>query len=61
MGKEKASGIVRIKIDPKFYRPTEVDLLLGTSEKAYKDFGWKPKVSFEVSLVATCFLQSLSA
>ncbi|RNA13463.1 GDP-mannose 4-6 dehydratase [Brachionus plicatilis] len=46
VGLEKASGIVRIKIDAKFYRPTEVDYLQGSAEKAYKNFGWKPKVSF---------------
>lgn len=36
-----------IKIDPKFFRPAEVDVLIGDSSKAYTVLGWKPKVTFE--------------
>lgn len=36
-----------VEIDPKYFRPTEVDLLLGDSSKARKKLGWKPKVGFE--------------
>ena len=36
-----------IKIDPKFIRPAEVELLIGDSSKARAQLGWKPKVSFE--------------
>ncbi len=35
-----------VKIDPRYYRPTEVDLLIGDPSKAKKDLGWEPKVSF---------------
>jgi len=35
------NGITRIKINPKFYRPCEVELLLGNPEKAQKILGWK--------------------
>jgi len=46
----KAAGITdwekHIYIDPKFYRPAEVDLLIGDSSKAQKDLGWKPRTSF---------------
>jgi GDPmannose 4,6-dehydratase len=35
-----------VKIDPKYYRPTEVDLLIGDPTKAHKQLGWKPKCSF---------------
>ncbi len=35
-----------VKIDPKYYRPTEVDLLIGDCGKAKKQLGWEPKVSF---------------
>lgn len=35
-----------VKIDPKYYRPTEVDLLIGDYSKAKKQLGWKPKTSF---------------
>jgi len=38
---------VLVKINPKFYRPAEVDLLLGDSTKARKELGWKPKTDFE--------------
>lgn len=36
-------GQVVLKIDPKYYRPTEVDFLLGDSTKARETFGWKPE------------------
>lgn len=36
-----------VKIDPRYYRPAEVDLLLGDSSKAERELGWKPKTSFE--------------
>lgn len=35
-----------VVVDPKFYRPAEVDLLLGNPTKAIKTLGWKPDVSF---------------
>ncbi|MGV8141872.1 MAG: GDP-mannose 4,6-dehydratase [Candidatus Woesearchaeota archaeon] len=36
-----------VKIDPKFFRPTEVDVLLGDNSKAKRILGWKPKISFK--------------
>jgi GDPmannose 4,6-dehydratase len=36
-----------VKIDPKYYRPTEVDLLIGDASKAKKELGWQPKVKFQ--------------
>lgn len=36
-----------VKIDPKYYRPTEVDLLIGDAGKAKKQLQWKPKVRFK--------------
>jgi GDPmannose 4,6-dehydratase len=33
--------------DPRYYRPAEVDLLIGDSSKALRELGWKPEVSFE--------------
>lgn len=36
-----------VKIDEKYYRPTEVDLLIGDAGKAKKELGWQPKVKFE--------------
>jgi GDPmannose 4,6-dehydratase len=36
-----------VKIDPKYYRPTEVDLLIGDATKARKQLKWEPKVRFK--------------
>ena len=36
-----------VEIDPRFFRPTEVDVLLGDSSKIQKELNWKPKVSFK--------------
>jgi GDPmannose 4,6-dehydratase len=47
VGKEKDTGIVRVKVNPRYFRPTEVDLLLGDSSKARKKFNWAPKVPFK--------------
>ena len=36
-----------VKVDPKYFRPAEVDVLLGDPTKARTVLGWKPKVSFK--------------
>jgi GDPmannose 4,6-dehydratase len=36
-----------VVIDPRYYRPAEVDLLVGDASKAYRVLGWEPEVSFE--------------
>jgi GDPmannose 4,6-dehydratase len=36
-----------VEIDPRYYRPTEVDVLLGDASKARKQLGWQPKVDFK--------------
>lgn len=36
-----------VEIDPRYFRPTEVDVLLGDSSKAQKQLGWAPKVTFK--------------
>jgi GDPmannose 4,6-dehydratase len=38
---------VLVKINPKYYRPAEVELLLGDSSLARKELGWEPKISFD--------------
>ena len=50
------------KIDPRFFRPAEVDLLVGDSAKAHAALGWKPKVSFPelVSMMVQNDLAELS-
>jgi GDPmannose 4,6-dehydratase len=45
-GIEKSTGIVRVEVDPKYYRPTEVDFLLGDYSKAKRELGWEPTISF---------------
>jgi len=40
-------GDVVIKIDPRYYRPTEVETLLGDATKAKEKLGWEPKITFE--------------
>ena len=47
IGKEKATGKIRVKVNPKYYRPTEVEELLGDFTKARKKLGWSPKVNFD--------------
>ncbi|RMF57026.1 MAG: GDP-mannose 4,6-dehydratase [Calditrichaeota bacterium] len=39
-------GEVLVKIDPRYYRPTEVDLLIGDPSKAREKLGWQPKTTF---------------
>ena len=41
------TGEILIEIDPKYFRPTEVDLLVGDASKAYKNLGWKPKYKLQ--------------
>jgi GDPmannose 4,6-dehydratase len=41
------SGIVRVKINPTFYRPNELHVLLGDAERTEKELGWKPQTSFK--------------
>lgn len=46
-GVKKGTDEVIVRIDARYFRPTEVDLLLGTPEKAEKNLGWTRKVSFD--------------
>jgi len=41
------AGDVVVEVDPRYFRPTEVDELLGDASKARKVLGWEPKISFE--------------
>jgi GDPmannose 4,6-dehydratase len=40
-------GAVIVRIDPKFYRPAEVETLLGNPAKSKRLLGWKPDIPFE--------------
>ncbi|CAF0932061.1 unnamed protein product [Adineta steineri] len=46
IGKEKDTDIVRVKINEKYFRPTEVELLIGNPKKAEEKLKWKPKITF---------------
>jgi GDPmannose 4,6-dehydratase len=46
-GVDKATGQTIVAIDPKYYRPSEVDLLVGNASKAEKVLNWKPRTSFQ--------------
>lgn len=47
VGRDRATGQVVVDVDPRFYRPAEVELLLGDPSKAKVKLGWEPKISFE--------------
>jgi len=47
VGVEKATGKVRVRIDARYFRPTEVDTLLGDAGKAREKLGWTPRMSFD--------------
>ncbi|MBN2780657.1 MAG: GDP-mannose 4,6-dehydratase [Candidatus Marinimicrobia bacterium] len=60
-GYDAANGRCRVEIDPKYYRPTEVDLLIGDYSKAKAVLGWEPKIRFDelVKLMAESDLQTI--
>ncbi|GHU21062.1 GDP-mannose 4,6-dehydratase [Betaproteobacteria bacterium] len=47
VGIDRQSGKVLVKVNPKFYRPAEVELLIGNPEKAKRVLGWEPKTTLE--------------
>ena len=47
IGVDTATGNTLVSINPKFYRPTEVDLLIGNPAKAKDTLGWEPKTTLE--------------
>ncbi|KXN70574.1 GDP-mannose 4,6-dehydratase [Conidiobolus coronatus NRRL 28638] len=61
VGKCAKTGKVLVRVDPKYYRPTEVDLLLGDSTKARTKLGWTPSIGFDdlVKEMVEADLQSL--
>lgn len=47
VGIDVATGLVRVQINPKFYRPAEVELLIGSPARATEKLGWAPKTTLE--------------
>ena len=47
IGRRRDTGQIVVKIDPRYFRPAEVNSLLGNSSKAAKDLGWQPQTTLE--------------
>ncbi|MBR8157941.1 GDP-mannose 4,6-dehydratase [Burkholderia cenocepacia] len=47
VGVDQVSGKTIVRINPKFYRPAEVELLIGDPQKAHDELGWKPTTTLE--------------
>lgn len=47
VGIDRTTGNTLVKVNPRFYRPAEVDLLIGNPEKARRELGWEPKTTLE--------------
>ena len=46
-GIDAGTGKIVVEIDPTYFRPTEVDLLVGDASKARDELGWQPTVTFK--------------
>jgi GDPmannose 4,6-dehydratase len=44
---DAATGVTRVKVDPRYFRPAEVDLLIGDASKAHKVLGWRHETPWE--------------
>ncbi len=47
IGRRPDTNQIVIRIDPRYFRPTEVDILIGDPSKAKKELGWEPKISLD--------------
>jgi GDPmannose 4,6-dehydratase len=63
VGRDRTSGETRIVVNPRYFRPAEVDRLLADSSKARRELGWKPKVGFEqlVRMMVDADLEAVDA
>ena len=53
-GIDKNTGKTVIKVSPKYFRPSEVETLLGDATKAKEKLGWEPKISFKQLVEDMC-------
>jgi GDPmannose 4,6-dehydratase len=44
---DKTTGRTIVRVDPRYFRPTEVDTLLGDASKARRELGWTPEIGFD--------------
>ncbi|QTA84947.1 GDP-mannose 4,6-dehydratase [Desulfonema magnum] len=58
VGKDAATGRTFVQVEPRYFRPTEVEFLLGDPSKAREKLGWIPKVSFD-QLIKTMVLEDM--
>ena len=56
----RAMAVVIVRVDPRYFRPTEVETLLGDARKARRKLGWRPRVKF-AQLVAEMVREDLRA
>jgi len=54
VGIDKKSGKVIVEVDSSYFRPAEVESLLGDYTKAKKAFAWEPKISFKELVKEMC-------
>lgn len=59
-GFDEKSGKCIVSVDPRYFRPTEVETLLGDPSKAKNELGWTPKISFQ-QLVSEMVIEDLKA
>jgi GDPmannose 4,6-dehydratase len=57
VGVDKNTGLVRIIVDEKYFRPAEVDTLLGDASKAKENLGWEPRTSFKELVKDMCLYE----
>jgi GDPmannose 4,6-dehydratase len=63
IGRDRATGATRVVVNPRYFRPAEVDRLLADSSKARRELGWQPKVGFEelVRMMVDADLEAVGA
>ena len=54
VGVDKTSGRTVVRVNPKYFRPAEVETLLGDASKAKEKLGWEPKTSFRQLVEEMC-------
>jgi GDPmannose 4,6-dehydratase len=47
VGVDRKTGATRVRVNPRYFRPAEVDRLLSDPSKARRELGWRPRVGFD--------------